>query len=62
MGILETVHEKQVLIIDNMTYVQQSKVYNKIFCQFAMDLSSKILAAGKKTNCTAAVFEDYHVD
>ena len=35
---LEILHEKQVLIIDNMTYVQQSKVYNKTFYQFAMDL------------------------
>ena len=35
------------------------KVSNKIFCQFATDLLSKILAAGKKAHCTAVVFDDY---
>ena len=59
---LEILHEKLLLIIDNMTYVQQSKVHNKTFCQFAMDLSSKILAAGKIANCAAVVFEDYRLD
>ena len=42
-----------------MTYVQQSKVSKKIFCQFATYLLSKTLAAGKKANCTAVVFDNY---
>ena len=42
-----------------MTYVQQPKVSKKTFCQFAMYLLSKTLAAGKNTNCTAVVFDDY---
>ena len=39
---------EQLLTIHGMTYVQQSKVYNKTFGQFAMDLLSRVLAAGKK--------------
>ena len=45
---LDSLHGEQVLIIDAMTYVHQSKVYNKIIGQFAMDFLSRILAAGKK--------------
>ena len=46
---LDSLHGEQVLIIDGMSYVQQSKVYNKTFGHFAMDLLSRILAAGKKS-------------
>ena len=53
---LESFHGQQVLIIDDMTY---SKVYNKTLYQFAMYLLSKTLAAGKKANCTAVVFDNY---
>ena len=53
---LESLHGQQVLIIDDMTY---SKVYNKTLYQFAMYLLSKTLAAGKKANCTAVVFDNY---
>ena len=42
-----------------MTYVKQPKVSKKTFCQFAMYLLSKTLAAGKNTNCRAVVFDDY---
>ena len=45
-------------IIDGMTYVQQSKVYNKIFGRFAMDLLSRILAAGKKASRIYVAFND----
>ena len=53
---LESLHGQQVLIIDDMTY---SKVYNKTLYQFAMYLLSKTLAAVKKANCTAVVFDNY---
>ena len=56
---LDSLHGEQVLIIDGMTYVQQSKVYNKTSGQFAMDLLSKILAAGKRASCIDVVFVDY---
>ena len=56
---LDSLHGEQVLIIDGMTYVQQSKVYNTTFDQFAMDLSRRILAAGKKASCVDVVFDDY---
>ena len=42
-----------------MTYVQQSKVYNKTFVQCAMHLLSRILVAGKKASCINVVFDDY---
>ena len=53
---LESLHGQQALIIDDMTY---SKVYNKTLYQFAMYLLSKTLAAGKKANWTAVVFDNY---
>ena len=43
---LDSLHRDQVLMIDGMNYVQQSKVYNKTFSQFAMDLL-RILAPEK---------------
>ena len=56
---LDSLHGEQVLIIDGMTYVQQSKVYNKTFVQCAMHLLSRILVAGKKASCIDVVFDDY---
>ena len=55
---LDSLHGEQVSIIDGMTYVQQSKVYNKIFGRFAMDLLSRILAAGKKASRIYVAFND----
>ena len=55
---LDSLHGEQVSIIDGMTYVRQSKVYNKIFGQFAMDLLSRILAAGKKASRIYVAFND----
>ena len=55
---LDRLHGEQVSIIDGMTYVRQSKVYNKIFGQFAMDLLSRILAAGKKASRIYVAFND----
>ena len=40
-------------------YVQQSKVYNKIFYQFAIDLLSRKLADIEKASRINVVFDDY---
>ena len=55
--LLDSLHGEQVFIIDGMSYVQQSKVYNKTFGHFAMDLLSRILAAGKKASRIDVVFD-----
>ena len=52
-------HGEQVLTIDGMNYVQQSKVYSKTFGQFATNLLSRILAPGKKANRIDVVFDHY---
>ena len=45
---LGSLHGEQVLIRNGMTHVPQCKTYNKTLGQFAMDLFSRILVAGKK--------------
>ena len=57
---LESFHGEQVLLVDGMTYIQQSKFYNKAFGQFAIVLMKRILAAGKKASHVDVVFDDYH--
>ena len=51
-------HGEQVLIIDGMTYVQQSKVYNKTFAQ-CYGLAEQNTCSWKKASCIDVVFDDY---
>ena len=56
---LESLQGRHALIVDGMAYVQQSKVCNKTFGQFAMDLLQRILAVGARAYCVDVVFDEY---
>ena len=42
-----------------MAYVQQSKVVNQTFGDFANDLLQRILVVGVRSSCIDSVFDDY---
>ena len=56
---LESLNRHHALIIDGMAYVQQSKVDNKTFGNFANDLLTRILVVGAKSSRIDVVFDEY---
>ena len=56
---IESLQEQHTLIIDGMAYVQQAKVTDKTFGEFAMDLLDRILHVGSRSNRIDVVFDDY---
>ena len=56
---LESLNGHHALIVDGMAYVQQSKVDNKTFGDFAKDLLTRILVVGKKSSRIDVVFDEY---
>ena len=56
---LESFNGQHVLIVDGMAYVQQSKVVNQTFGDFANDLLQRILVVGARSSCIDSVFDDY---
>jgi hypothetical protein len=59
---VEMINGNYVLIIDGMAYVQQSKVSDTTFGEFAMKLFKRILSIGQSANRIDVIFDDYGDD
>ena len=57
---LESLNGQHMLTVDGMAYVQQSKVVNQTFGDFANDLFQRILVVGARSSRIDVVFDDYH--
>ena len=57
---LESLNEQHALIVDGMTYFQQSKVVNQTSGDFFNDLLQRILVVGARSSRIDVVFDDYH--
>ena len=56
---LESICRRFALIVDGMAFVQQIKVTNITFSEFAMKLSERILCVGKMASRIDVVFDEY---
>ena len=57
---LENLNGQHALIVDGMAYVQQSKVVNQTFGDFANDLLQRILVVGARSSRIDVIFDDYY--
>ena len=57
---LESLNEQHALIVDRMTYFQQSKVVNQTSGDFFNNLLQRILMVGARSFRIDVVFDDYH--
>ena len=56
---LESLIGQHALIVDGMAYVQQSKVVNKTYGDFAKELLTRILGVGSRSARIDVVFDEY---
>ena len=57
---IESIQGPHMLIVDGMAYVQQTKVADKTFGHFALDLLQRILVIGVWATRIDVIFDDYH--
>ena len=56
---LESLNGQHALIVDGMAFVQQSKVVNQAFEDFANDLFQRILVVGARYSRVDVAFDNY---
>ena len=59
LGTIEHLHGNFALIVDGMAFVQQSKVFNTTFGEFAKILLSRITSTGHGASRIDVVFDEY---
>ena len=57
---LESLNEQHALIVDRMTYFQQSKAVNQTSGDFFNNLLQRILVVGARSSRIDVVFDNYH--